>query len=978
MGSVIGFIVSAIVSAFTAAAVAKAVVSVVIGIGLSLLSKSFAKKPKTPSFSQQLVDRTLTARQPIMNRRYIYGIARVGGAYTFIHVTGSNKEYLHLVITIAGHQVEEILAMYFDGKEIPLTDDGTPVSDLENFEYATDTRGSFHDVEQVITDQADADIYTNNVRSDINYSNHVRVRYNLGSDNQAAFSDLIDECPEKWTTAHQQRGCASAYVRLKYDSDRFPNGIPSISFLVKGKNDIYDPRDASTGYTANAALVVADYLSIDEPLGVGAEYGTEIDATALIEAANICDEPVDLNAGGDTEARYRIDGSFDESTPSQIIEELTGAMAGAVIMQGNRFIIRAGAYRTPTVTLSEDNIVGPVSVQTMVPLSDNFNGVRGVFVDPNKVFQPTDFPAVQVSEYVTIDDNWESWADLELNYTMSPQGAQRIARALLEQNRRAVKVNLTVDATGFQLQPWDTVMLSIDKYGWSSKSFLVAHIEIDPNAAWSVNLELRETDSDIYTWTYSNAQTPTYSPGLTLPDPFTVGVPGVSVSDEIVTLNSGTPGAQLVVTVTEASDVFVLEYEVQYKKSAASVWGFGGRSQGDVFYIPSVEDGVEYDVRVRAINAAGVRGAWITASNHQVVGTSEVPSDVADFSIEIQDRTGTLRWTPSTDLDLSHYSVRFTPVTTGATWAGAQQLVKRVAKPANTVSVPALVGTYLIKAFDYGGRESATETLIVNEVDATLTFDAVETYTQEPDWDGTHDGTAANGSGYLSVAPIGGDLFGDLSDFFEPDNFFTTTDTYESSGTYTVGDTLDLGAKYTSRVIGSVRAYGENVSANFFAPDDFFAPDELLNVTSSNWDVTLQIRTTDDDPNGSPVWSDWSDMITGDYAFRACQFRIVLNSIVTNVVPVVTNLSFTVDMPERTIAGNDLSVSVAGRTITFTDPFRVLGGLSIAAQNLQPGDYASITDKDGDGFTIIFRDQSNVAVARTVDYVAHGYGKGLT
>ena len=51
-------------------------------------------------------------------------------------------------------------------------------------------------------------------------------------------------------------------------------GIPEISFVVQGKNDIFDPRSGASGYSNNAALVIADYLN-QPTWGFNAGYGTQ-------------------------------------------------------------------------------------------------------------------------------------------------------------------------------------------------------------------------------------------------------------------------------------------------------------------------------------------------------------------------------------------------------------------------------------------------------------------------------------------------------------------------------------------------------------------------------------------------------------------------------------------------------------------------------------------------------------------------------
>jgi hypothetical protein len=108
-----------------------------------------------------------------------------------------------------------------------------------------------------------------------------------------------------WNANCSLVGKTAVFLRLHYDATVWSGGLPSISFLIHGKNDIYDPRLGSfggggtTAYTENAALIIADYLS-NTTWGFKAAYGTEIPLTPLIAEANICDEDVPLAIGGAT------------------------------------------------------------------------------------------------------------------------------------------------------------------------------------------------------------------------------------------------------------------------------------------------------------------------------------------------------------------------------------------------------------------------------------------------------------------------------------------------------------------------------------------------------------------------------------------------------------------------------------------------------------------------------------------------------
>ena len=97
-----------------AAQIASAVVKFVAYAAASMaVSKLLQKKP--PGFGDpSLSDRTQMIRSPTSARAIVYGQTRTSGTLVYISTTGTDNEYLHLVLAIAGHEVEEIGDVYFN------------------------------------------------------------------------------------------------------------------------------------------------------------------------------------------------------------------------------------------------------------------------------------------------------------------------------------------------------------------------------------------------------------------------------------------------------------------------------------------------------------------------------------------------------------------------------------------------------------------------------------------------------------------------------------------------------------------------------------------------------------------------------------------------------------------------------------------------------------------------------------------------
>jgi predicted phage tail protein len=180
---------------------------------------------------------------------------------------------------------------------------------------------------------------------------------------------------------HKLSGIAYVYVRLTWDTEKYPSGIPNISAVIKGKK-VLDTRTSTTAYSPNPALCLRDYLT-DSALGMGMD-ATEIDVTSINAAANICDEQVEIlpiTVPANYEDRYECNGVIATSAaPDENIGKLLSAMGGLIAYSGGKIVTYAGGYRIPTVTLDEKHFVGPLNVQTRTSARDRVNTVKGVYV----------------------------------------------------------------------------------------------------------------------------------------------------------------------------------------------------------------------------------------------------------------------------------------------------------------------------------------------------------------------------------------------------------------------------------------------------------------------------------------------------------------------------------------------------------------------------------------------------------------------
>ncbi|NNH56901.1 hypothetical protein HLI01_08780 [Rhizobium laguerreae] len=409
-------------------------------------------------------------------------------------------------------------------------------------------------------------------------------------------------------------------------------------------------------------------------------------------------------------------------------------------------------------------------------------------------------------------------------------------------------------------------------------------------------------------------------------------------------------------------------YIVQYRVSGDAQWITASSVSTPSIRLIDLATGV-YDVRIRGVFTNGELSGFLYGSFTCAIFASN-PADVTDFRISVSGDIAMLQWSLVVDEATSHCEIRFTPATTGATWQTAAQL--RTDVVGSQTQVSAMVGTYLIKAVNYAGLQSVNAALIVSTVNPLTALNAVEVLQEDPSFLGNKTNVLVAG-GALRL-DTGSDIF-ELVDWFSVPDFFLSLGGFVSEGIYEFADIVDLGSVYTSRVSANVSAFGELSSLDMFTRPDWYGVPEFFGLASDSlWNVRVEASSTNDNPAGAPTWSDWAELVTSDVSARAYRFRARLLSQQFDVTPVVESLAVTVDMPDRVIAENDLVVSTSGLSISFSPAYYVLSGVSIAAQNMQTGDYYQITAKTASGFTIIFRNASGTPVARTFDYVAKGYG----
>jgi hypothetical protein len=660
-------------------------VSIAIAATISTVS-SYIFKPKMPKFSD-IGGRQEMVRQPITTRKIIYGRQKVSGP--IVALASSSKDigdskvlddaYLHILVALAGHELNAIEEVYLD--EIALTLDG---SDL-----ATNTQFR-------VDDDGDQLVY---------------VKKYLGTTDQTADPTLVATFPDLWTTDHRLQEVAYLYVRLEFNSQVFSGGIPNVSAIVQGKK-VYDYRTTTTVFSSNPALILSDYLK-DTKYGLGIS-GAELDESAVITAANICDEDVTL-AGGGTENRYECHGVIDTAkNPGQVIEELLSSMAGQMSYVGGEWVMRAGAYVAPAMTLTLDDVRGPINVQTKSNRAEIFNAVKGVFINPEANWQATDYASITSATFEAEDNDQRIFVDMSLPFTTSHAMAQRLAKIGLYRARQEISVQLPCKMQAFDLRPGDTVSLTIDRYGWNAKVFEVVLWKFAVNEnELGVDLELREINANVFDWDAEEQAFRQDNTNLPNSDSRPPVITGLAASDSGFVANDGTYFPVTTVAWDTVESVFVAAggfIEFQIKVADEVIWGPTQVIPGDQTStkFEGGEPGLAFDFRIRARNPGGVIGIWAYLDDYVLPGDTTAPGIPTGLTATGSDGAIQLNWTNPNDDDLYQILIYENTVNDSATASAIGNVsgsaFVRAGLAANVTRY------YFVKAQDFSGNQSGFST----------------------------------------------------------------------------------------------------------------------------------------------------------------------------------------------------------------------------------------------------------------------------
>jgi predicted phage tail protein len=463
-----------------------------------------------------------------------------------------------------------------------------------------------------------------------------------------------------------------------------------------------------------------------------------------------------------------------------------------------------------------------------------------------------------------------------------------------------------------------------------------------------------------------------------------IGSGGVKVRADIVW--AGSPSA------------FLDKYQVEYRITADPTFQILALTKDLSAVAYDLAPGI-YNFRVKVYNRYNVSSIYAEVTV-PILGLTSPPSDVTNFTASFSSSLASFSWNQSPDLDVrvgGYFKIKYTSKTSDVSWADGIE-VNKIAGSSNFFQTPAMNGTYLIKAVDSTGQQSAVAaTIIVAGAPDLINKNIVATLVEDPLFTGFKS-NVINAGGFLKLNSQdyfdaqSGDfdsltgnfddvagyadsflgLFDDATGDFDDAGFLFAV---YPEGYYDFSSPIDLLNVYPVRIIAKVSGYSVNESISFDRTGGLF--DEITGnfdgEDNDNSSMSLWVSTSLD----NITFTDYEPLLIGEYSARVFKFRLILKSNNANHNFFVEKLEVSVDMPDKIESASLTTSSSADTTITFQSAFAAIPDVAITVQNGQAGDYTEIITKTNSDLVFNIRNSSNARVSRLIWYIAKGYGQQI-
>lgn len=744
------------------------------GMAYSADQQRKAKNQAKDAYNAAQVDRLANVVSTTAPRELVMGRVRKGGSIFYRASTGNNLQELYVAVALAAHEIDAVEEIYLG--DVPVTLDGSgfvttapyAITTTKSGSASTGTgytvtlpatyvAGSASGVYEVPGGEGGIDYMPGGVsvtgltatatqiNTIVNYqytdsASNVQIFAHLGTAGQTADAALLAAFPSDWIAANIVNGCAYLVAKYTYNETSFPSGVQTISAVIRGAK-LYDPRTGLTVWSENPALMMRHVYAHPK---FGKATVTAAEDARFTAAANACDTSTvwHIEAGKDaagaviaahdvTEPLYKASIVVPFGTPAKsALDDLSQAMGGSWAFAGGELYCKAGVYTAPVMSLGEADLAviqRTGAQETQVPINISVHQARAQKINTVKVKiwdQASDYKQVSLTPLIGAALLTRDGVELAQEVTFPAIGrsyqALHVAGIMMRDGRDPLAVELPFKLTAYPLELFDTVSLTLSRYGWSAKTFTIL------GRSWSANgslmLTLKETSAAI-TQMDAGFLAQGFAVNTNLPAPWEVaGVGAITVTSgtaELLKQTDGTIVSRMRISWPQVTDAAVLQngkIEVQFRNAFDGTDWTNLQAQGNDTSVATsdVQDGFAYIARARARTTLGV-GDWSAHVLHQVLGKTEPPPVFDTFTVMAQPdgtRQFNFSYTTAAPVDWLGAEIRYVSGTVASPdWASMTKLQDSMTYYTSSpveVNAP-LSGTYTFacKSLDTTGNESA-------------------------------------------------------------------------------------------------------------------------------------------------------------------------------------------------------------------------------------------------------------------------------
>ncbi len=894
----------------------------------SALLYALSPKPKMGS-SAGSGGTLVNARGSVNPAEVVYGQIRKGGTVTFIetqNTSGGYNKILHQIIVLAAHEVEEIGDIYVNDEVVTMSNENVTSSPYNGYMKIYKHKGN----------------QTSATDSFANSSSNLQNTLHAETSATTAFVGK--------GVAYLY--CRLVYDQDAY-ANGLPT-ITAVVKGKKIITTVNGTEQAAT-YTNNAAWVIRDFLTssygldddqidyatfeaaadVCDDTGIVSDSTEQYQVNGVVSLAtpkgDVLTEFVaacggSLFWGGGYWRLYA--GEYVAPTKILTLDDLRGPISlktksplrdnfnrvsGTFIDSSNHWISTEYPTVVSSVFTTDDNGVES-TMDLPLPYTTNALAAQRLakmmmYRSREQISLTADFGLealdIEVGDFIKFRNDRYGWGSV-VNAGSFVIGEEYEINTVGDTDFTAIGASsntagVTFTATGFgDLNTTGTAIeLSTDKVfevvGW--------RINPDPeNNDLRINLNLKETSEAAYGFSIQDENT-IVSNNSSLLKYYEVPNITINASKEYREVNQNVLNA-LIINVTSTNPERIDSVIVKYKKSTESDYKSvrgkrkeGEKRKGGGFEIVGIEAPAKDhapthdDTEGPKGNGFGFRGAQHEPT-FDVTADTTAPDDPSKISKTFAEGQVFLNWPAVSDLDLSHYKLYHT-TNTSATFnpSTLTDLVEKIARPATSISAPALAGKFFVSAVDKTGNESTTAATV------TVASSELPSLDQSQDSD-EHSSFSGNSSiSNVNVTVSGGRLFQTTAStgtdgiyYFSHDgnNYFTVD--ANTPRTIRLSYEIAYDRKVTTAVNGSIQ--WDSIPGNWDTwPGNF---DTWTNETAAFNDhqVVVQARAANTVGGlSSASWVNAASEVVGQYV----QFRAILSNTNTNVTSSISTLTAIVE-----------------------------------------------------------------------------------